>query len=277
MSKINLSKEEIVNLAHCVIQAIPCEWENCAITLNSCNTLAKHLLRHCSSVKPQDGSFRCGYARCSGRNHNSSGALKVHVELSHLSRVAVPCPARECKEVFIRVQQLASHFEHAHRELLGTRVLIDAFAPLAVLAPPRHLRRLSPLPQRGTRTDLFLLPISIPPIHLGHSQASASQSISRRWSRLNVQDDESDDNPIPFDNLPSLQSHDILARQVVYIEVRTKLPLSRQPLLSRPQSAVYPPVRPEEPEQNTLYQAFVSRVDELVANGALARHKEAGV
>lgn len=92
-----------------------------------------------------------------------------------------------------------------------------------------------------------------------------------------MQDDESDDNPIPFDNLPSLQSHDILARQVVDIEVRTKLPLSRQPLLSRPQSAVYPPVRPEEPEQNTLYQAFVSRVDELVANGALARHKEAGV
>jgi hypothetical protein len=41
MSKVDLSKEEIVHLAHCVIQIMQCEWEGCTITLNSWDTLAK--------------------------------------------------------------------------------------------------------------------------------------------------------------------------------------------------------------------------------------------
>lgn len=41
MSKIELSKEGVVHLAHNVIQTMPCEWEGCTITLNSWNSLAK--------------------------------------------------------------------------------------------------------------------------------------------------------------------------------------------------------------------------------------------
>lgn len=41
MSKISLSKEGVVDLAHWVIQTMQCEWEGCTITLNCWDTLAK--------------------------------------------------------------------------------------------------------------------------------------------------------------------------------------------------------------------------------------------
>lgn len=112
----------------------------------------------------------------------------------------------------------------------------------------------------------------MPAVRLGHSQASAS-GLSRKWSRLNVQDEESDDNPIAFDNLPS----DILAPTVVDIEVQKKSPLARQPLLSRPQPAIYPPVQSNELEQSILYPSFVRMVDSLAAAGTLAGRKVGGL
>ncbi|KAH0836612.1 hypothetical protein J3R83DRAFT_8329 [Lanmaoa asiatica] len=112
------------------------------------------------------------------------------------------------------------------------------------------------------------------PIHLGHSQASASQGISRKWSRLNVQDEESDDNPIAFDNLPSCQPCDVLTPEIVDIEVRKNIPPTGQPLLSRPRPVIYPLMRSNEPEQSILYPAFVRMVDSLVAAGTLAGHKK---
>lgn len=187
-------------------------------------------------------------------------------------RLSIP---QGCNEVFIRVQQLSSHFEHAHRELLDTPVSVDAFAPLAILAAPPRLRPPAPLPHDEIRMDSLLLSVSMSPVRRGHSQASASQGISRKWSRLNVQDEEGDDNPISFENLPSLQSHNILEPPVVGIEVRKKLPLARQPFLSRPQPVIYP-VRSDDPEQTILYRAFVPMVDKLVAAGTLAR-KEGGM
>lgn len=186
-------------------------------------------------------------------------------------RLNVP---QDCKEEFVRVQQLSGHFEHAHRELLNTRVSIDAFAPLAVLAPPHHLQRPSPLPQHEIRTDSFLPSVSMPPIRRGLSQGSGSQSISRKWSRLNVQDNESNANPIEFYDLPSLEPQHITSPRVVDIEVRRKLPLSRQPYLSRPQPRIYPPIRSSfGPEQTILYSAFESMIDKLVADGTLAQKR----
>ncbi|KAG8220895.1 hypothetical protein J3R82DRAFT_2395 [Butyriboletus roseoflavus] len=276
MSEVDLSKEGVVHFTHYVIQTMQCEWEGCTMTLNSWDTLAKHLLRHSSRVIQQNGMYQCSYSRCSGRLHNSLGALKTHIELSHLSRVALRCPAYSCDEVFVRVQQLQTHFEHAHRELLNKRASVDDLAPLAILAPPRPLRPPPPLPHHKVRTDLVLASVSMPPVRLGHSQASAS-GLSRKWSRLNVQDEESDDNPITFDNHPSPQIHDILAPNVVDIEVHKKPPLAKQPLLSRPQPAIYPPVRSNEPEQSILYPSFVRMVDSLAAAGTLARRKKGGM
>lgn len=189
------------------------------------------------------------------------------------------CPLRssipqDCREAFVRLQQFQSHFEHAHRELVDKRVSVDALAPFAILAPPRRLRPPPPFPDHKTQAELFLTPVSIPPVRRGRSQTTASQGISRRWSRLNVQDDESDGDPIVFDDLSSLQSPNISKPEVVYIEVQRKLPLDRQPLLSRPQPVIYPPVRCNSPEQIILYPRFVRMVDKLVATGTLAGHKE---
>ena len=205
---------------------------------------------------------------------NSATCREWHYHVQHVVRESRDvclslrlCIPQDCKEVFIRVQQLSGHFEHAHRELLNTRVSVDAFAPLAILAPPPRLRPLAPLPHHATPVDSLLHSVSMSPVRRGHSQASASQGLSRKWSRLNVQDEEGDENPIAFDNL------DIFQPQVVDIEIRKKLPLAKQPLLSRPQPAIYPPVRSNEPEQTILYRAFVPMVDKLVAVGTLAGHK----
>jgi hypothetical protein len=215
---------------------------------------------------------------------NSATCREWHYHVRHAVRESRgvclslrSCIPEDCKEVFVRVQQLSGHFEHAHRELLNTRVSVDAFAPLAILAPPPRLRPPAPLPHHTTPVDSLLHAVSLSPVRRGHSQASASQGLSRKWSRLNVMDEEGDDNPIAFDNLPSLQTCDILKPPVVDIEVRRKLSLARQPLMSRPQPAIYPPLRPNDPEQTILYRAFVPMVDKLVAAGTLAGHKEGGM
>lgn len=76
-----------------------------------------------------------------------------------------------------------------------------------------------------------------------------------------MQDEESDDDPIVFDDLPVLASHDIIsAPEAVDIEVQRK-PVAGQLLLSRPQPASHPPVRFNSPEQGILYPAFVRMVD----------------
>lgn len=174
------------------------------------------------------------------------------------------------------MQQLQTHFEHAHPELLNKRASVDVLAPLAILAPPRALRSPPPLPYHKIRPDLMLVSVSVSPFRPGHSQASAS-GISRKWSRLNVQDDEIDVDPIAFDHLPPLQTRDILTPKVVDVEVRRQLPLTRRPLLSRPQPTIHPPIQSNEAEQSILYPVFVRMVDNLVAVGALARHKEGGM
>lgn len=176
------------------------------------------------------------------------------------------------------MQQLQTHFEHAHRELFDKHVSVDALAPLAILAPPRPFRPPPPLPHHQTRTESLLAPVSMPPIRRGHSQTTTS-GLERKWSRLNVQDEESDSDvdPIAFEDLPSLQTRDILTPKVVDVEVHKKLPLARQPLLSCPQPAIYPPIRSNEPEHSILYPAFVRMVDSLTAAGTLAGHKKGGM
>ncbi|KAF8845183.1 hypothetical protein BDN67DRAFT_1065545 [Paxillus ammoniavirescens] len=260
--EFDLSKEGAIHFARHVIQTMPCEWEGCPIILNSWVTLAKHLQRHCSHVSHQDGVYQCLYSRCSGRTHNSIGGLKTHVQLSHLSRVALPCPARGCKEAFVRASQLESHFEHVHRDLHEKHISPDALAPLAILAPPRPLQSPPTLPNTKTGAHLVLTSIAKAPIHPGGSQASGSQAISRKWSRLDVQDGETNDDPTPFDDLPphsaSFESHN---STLVNIEVRSPLSVITQSLLSRPQPVIHPPIRSHDVQQTILYPAFARKVD----------------
>ncbi|KAF9221372.1 hypothetical protein BS17DRAFT_881819, partial [Gyrodon lividus] len=274
ISEFDLSREGAVHFARLVIQMMPCEWEGCPITLNSWDMLAKHLQRHCSQVSHQDGAYQCLYSRCSGRTHSSIGGLKTHVELSHLSRIALPCPARGCKEAFVRAPQLKSHFQHAHRDLLDKRICLDALAPLAILAPPRPLLPPPPLP--NSKTGIYAVSASVAkaPIRPGQSQASGSQATSRKWSRMDVQDEASNDGPttLTFDDLaPRSASFDTSEHPPVGIEVRSLFPATTQSLLSRPQPVIYPPIRSHDVQQSILYPAFVRKVDNLVENGTLKR------
>ncbi|KAG9312934.1 hypothetical protein JVU11DRAFT_6368 [Chiua virens] len=178
-----------------------------------------------------------------------------------------------CKEVFVRLPQLKSHFEQTHCDLLDRLVSPAELAPLSILSPPHRLRSPPPLPDEQMLSASVLTSISIPRINPGYSQMSASQGLSRKWSRLNMQDNDSDDNPIPFDNLPpSAQNYNTDEPPIVHVEVQRKLPLLKQPLLSRPQPKIHPRIGSEPPEQAILYPSFVRMVDGLVAAGTLAWH-----
>ncbi|KIL00737.1 hypothetical protein PAXRUDRAFT_821320 [Paxillus rubicundulus Ve08.2h10] len=260
--EFDLSGEGAIYFARRVIQTMPCEWEGCPIILNSWVTLAKHLQRHCSHVSHQDGVYQCLYSRCSGRTHHSIGGLKTHVELSHLSRVALPCPARGCNEAFVRASQLEGHFKHAHRDLHDKRISPDALAPLAIIAPPRPLHPPPTLPNTKTGMHVVLTSVAKAPVRPGGSQASGSQAISRKWSRLDVQDGETNDDPIPFDDLPSRPtSFKTPNPTLVNIEVRSPPSATTQSLLSRPQPVIHPPIRSHDVQQTILYPVFARKVD----------------
>ncbi|KIJ20821.1 hypothetical protein PAXINDRAFT_6600 [Paxillus involutus ATCC 200175] len=167
-----------------------------------------------------------------------------------------------CKEAFVRASQLESHFEHAHRDLHEKRISPDALAPLAILAPPRPLQSPPTLPDTETGTHVVLTSIAKAPIRPGGSQASGSQAISRKWSRLDVQDVETNDDPTPFDDLPPHSaSFETRNPTLVNIEVRSPLSVTTQSLLSRPQPVIHPPIRSHDVQQTILYPAFARKVD----------------
>ncbi|KIJ65721.1 hypothetical protein HYDPIDRAFT_131134 [Hydnomerulius pinastri MD-312] len=272
-SVFEVSKDRVLELAHSIIQLMPCEWEGCSMTLNSWQTLAKHLQKHCNRASPQDGIYHCLYSRCSGRLHSSLSALRSHVELSHLSRVSLLCPVRGCEEVFIRTPQLEGHFEHAHRDLLGRHVSPDVLSPMAILAPPHPLRRPPALPNSKSNTYTVTASIAKAP-RRRQNQLNGIERISRKWSRLDVQDEDADEKPVAFDDqvpfniLPDTpQSMECFDSR---IEVRPQLrPISKQSILSRPQPVVHPPVRDGVVEETMGYSTFVRKVDKLVEDGVL--------
>ncbi|KAL4063162.1 hypothetical protein J3A83DRAFT_1418811 [Scleroderma citrinum] len=227
--------------------------------------LEGHLLQHCSHSLPQDGMYCCQVARCSGRFHQSLSGLKAHIELSHMSRMSLPCPIRGCDEAFVRASLLENHLEEVHRKDLADSVSADAIAPLAKpsipssLPPPPSLSH-SCLPQHITVA-------SVVPSKRRASQMglNGTNRLPRRWSRLDLQDDDQDHETITFDDLPRLQLSKS-SNEPIPVKVRKKLHTA-QTRVSRPQRAVYPPIRTDDVPDTILFGTFARRVEQFVADG----------
>ncbi|KAI6044258.1 hypothetical protein EDC04DRAFT_2643766 [Pisolithus marmoratus] len=264
-----LSKDDLLPLAYNAIKPTPCEWEGCQIVLNSWQTLSKHLLRHCSCILQQvDGMYHCRFSRCSGRLHSSLRALKSHVELSHLSRVSLPCPIRDCDAVIIRVPQLETHFEEVHREDFGDHVPTHSIVPQATPAIPTTLVPPPPLPSFDVPSHTMM--VSVIPSKRRASQTSldGTSRLPRKWSRLNVQDDgDEDHSDVVFNDLPSLKLSKGSADPIT-VEV-SKKSVDVQAQLSRPQRVISPRVSTDDVPDSILYPTFSRRVDRLVADGIL--------
>lgn len=265
-----LSKDDLLSLACNAINPTPCEWESCQVVLNSQQTLLKHLLRHCSYVSQQDGMYRCQFSRCSGRLHSSLHVLKLHVELSHLTRVSLPCPIRDCDAVFVRVPQLETHFEETHRKDFGDHVPAHAIIPQAFPTIPTGL--VPPPSLSSSDVPSHTMTVSVISSKRCASQTSldGTSRLPRKWSRLDAQDDDDkvhDD--IIFGDLPSLALSKGSA-DLVTVEV-SKKPADVQAQLSRPQPVISPPISTDDVADSILYPVFSRRVDRLVVDGILRR------
>ncbi|OBZ73504.1 Phosphomannomutase [Grifola frondosa] len=241
---------------------LPCEWGECKARLNSWKALQEHLRAHCYQGHLWE-SHDCKIQKCAGRKHGTLQDLQLHVDLSHLSRVHLPCPIQGCNQIFGRHFQVAPHFESNHAELLDTAVEISSsiFRPLrspkrpTVHKPPEY-------PLDVTPSFWALEPDSITRTQRTYRAPTSSQS-SRKWSRMDAQDteDEHKEGDQPFEDLPVLDT--IYLPEVNEFAVRRKPPETTDGQLSRPQPVIYPLIPEQVPPLSMGYVAFADRFEQL--------------
>jgi hypothetical protein len=144
-------------------------------------------------------------------------------------------------------------------------ILKPGYAPF-----PPHLEIPRPLPL-GERAILEIdpLPVRCSP-HKRKFIRSMPQSIGRKWSRLDAQDEEDNEPEVAeLDDLPIFDHADEANQKMHTFICRRKPSESAIPLLSQPHRMVEPPLPDEEPPTSIHYDTFARKVDELVANGQL--------
>ncbi|KAF8350455.1 hypothetical protein F5887DRAFT_1069473 [Amanita rubescens] len=127
MHPVALSSETIVDIAKDMLTALECEWKMsngkiCGAVLGSWHLLEKHLLNHLKVKTHLGSNWLCKLPRCNSPVHGSLQQLQEHVQLSHMSRIALPCPFTFCTFPSIRFNQLSSHFDEEHSELDGKAI-----------------------------------------------------------------------------------------------------------------------------------------------------------
>ncbi|KAG2122119.1 hypothetical protein DEU56DRAFT_832847 [Suillus clintonianus] len=266
-SDLLLSPREIPNIAHQVIKPMPCEWEGCTVILNSWYNLTKHTLRHCDRMSNIEGHYQCRYLRCAGRIHATKDALKAHVDISHLARLTITCPIRDCEQVFPRASQLESHFETDHKDLVNRHVTW-AFERLVPTAPPtrRTVTHPPPLPSKHVLENWQFT--AAPRVTLRHKPCgplAPLEPISRKWRRLDAPDEDDcdrDDHIIPMD--------DLVRSNEVVLDVRRKpLSFSEEQRLSYPQSMPRPPPRDDLVSTTIGISIFEQKFGELAKDGVV--------
>ncbi|KAI1793569.1 hypothetical protein LXA43DRAFT_1001334 [Ganoderma leucocontextum] len=273
---IPLTAEYAMDVAKEVVQSTPqilCEWSRCHTELNSWKSLQEHLHQHCQQQglsSSSQGPWECKINRCAGRYHTTLADLQQHIDLSHLSRLNLPCPVMGCAKTFRSGSGLPEHLRVAHSDVLHPN---HASGSNSI----RPLRRPCP-PRRG---DLIALPSHPVPVYMllcstvrpapRGKTPTASQASRRRWRRMDTQaaaarDDDEDELAIPLADLPPI---DLRGCPVVrdYI-VRPKLPESWKQT-SRPQQVIQPPVPEKPPRPSIGYDAFAARFERLEQAGLM--------
>jgi len=252
---------------------MPCEWEGCTVILNSWYNLTKHTLRHCDRISNIEGQYQCRYLRCAGRVHVTKDALKAHVDLSHLSRLAISCPVQDCERVFPRASQLELHFTTDHKDLVNSPVTL-AFDRLVATAPPsrRIVTHPPPLPSyhQLPNWQFTVPPVSLPP-HKPFGPLAPVEPISRKWRRLDApdKDDSNSNHIIPLDDLvrpviPPQQSKPLV------LHVRRRPPsLNENQRLSYPQSMPSPLPRNDFVPTTIGISIFERKFGELAKDGVV--------
>ncbi|KDQ61597.1 hypothetical protein JAAARDRAFT_31059 [Jaapia argillacea MUCL 33604] len=262
-SSIVLSADKIIAHAKDVLTPLKCEWDACSSLLSSWMLLQKHLHVH----PCQKGQvYECRISRCAGRHHKTSHDFRSHIDMSHMSRINLPCPALGCSETFGKHIQILTHFDDAHSNLL--RIHIDPSTTLKPTWRPFQPQPNPPrlLPQAPVASwELWSHVTAANTVH----PVSSARPLGRKWSRLDVRDDDDEPESIPMDDFPKLSDevrNQFNRRELHAFVLRCKQPEPWNQLLSRPQRWVEGPHRVQEDEELPLsegYEGFSLRYDEL--------------
>jgi len=262
-----LSADSIVDIAKITLGKFSCKWGECQYVLNSWNMLHEHYHRHCRGSRAKEGTWHCRISGCAGSVHASTKALVSHVDLSHMSRLQVPCPIQGCDQSLLRTAQLPTHIHGFHPGLLGSvvtkdsKVLKSIYTPFSPKLPPPP-----PIPF-GRRPIYDVDPLPVRKGKCKRKRAQSPQSAGPKWSRLNAQDDE-DGEPDILD-LDDLPRFDYQIDEVRDIIVRRKPPETVRASLSNAHRIVDPPPPDTQPPTSIHYDTFARKVEDLLASGLL--------
>lgn len=138
-SVVTLRPGNIVEIAKDVLRPSGwnCEWNvsspqkpsPCKITLSSWDGYLKHLLQH-SQHQSRGTTFSCRLPRCNipaGLPINSYDELVTHFQHSHLNRVHLYCPVKDCASPSVsRPSLLEGHFLDCHPELVNQSITLPS-------------------------------------------------------------------------------------------------------------------------------------------------------
>ncbi|KAI0350677.1 hypothetical protein OH77DRAFT_1430674 [Trametes cingulata] len=270
-----LSPDSVVDLAKEVVHSSPliCDWARCHAELNSWRTLQEHLHRHCSELEPSSsqGNLECMIPKCSGRFHTSLPDMHQHIDLSHLSRVLLPCPVQDCPLTFGRnAHGLPEHLQSVHRDLLNRRIPpgSSCIRPLRRPHPHHSTKDLPPLPEQDLPAFIFSAPMVRPrwPPPRSQTPASSQGGRQRKWKRMATAQPapaEEEESSIPLADLPLFDQ-----TQLPDITVWRKPPeVALQQ--SRPQHIIIPPIPEREIPVSIGYAAFAEKFGELEKVGLI--------
>ncbi|KAI0924775.1 hypothetical protein AcW1_006792 [Taiwanofungus camphoratus] len=275
---IFLSPENTIEIAKEVLHStfMSCEWDRCKAQLNSWKALEQHLHLHIErEITRNQQPYECHFQKCAGRIHPTADDLTLHVKLSHLSRVYLPCPVQGCSQQFGRYTQIPLHMENGHSEVFN-----KGSTPLSHLLKPMWtsfhtcIREIPQLPpDAATFLAVMDLPIMRPRRRNETRITSSPLQVIRKGSKMHLrdpEDEEFDSHPLE-DIFPSqglLQttnfSEYIIRRKPP--ELRADVPTGQ---LSRPQPILDHPVREKTPPLSMGYDAFTDKYSVLEKAGLI--------
>lgn len=213
MSTVQLSNGTIADVVQDILFPLQCEWKMpngcpCGIILSSYQLLKKHLSMHCNKGKTHNTSnWLCKLPKCNMPVHSSSKALNQHVQLSHMSRILLPCPFASCTNTpNMRITQLPNHFDDEHDELDGKTVTIPStlFQPLWMPFTPTQIPSLESLPKHTFPGTCLTEPVKLRPTARQNGAAVASKATKRQRRQLSEKID--DEAPVPSLSFDTLES-----------------------------------------------------------------------
>ncbi|KAH6916143.1 hypothetical protein BKA70DRAFT_480191 [Coprinopsis sp. MPI-PUGE-AT-0042] len=120
----------------------------------------QHLHLHATAARGSQSWVQCKIQRCNQRNHRSREELLLHLEETHLSRIALSCPISACGNVrLLKPGDVLKHVTDFHPEIFAGTIAQAHSQLTKTLRPFRPTFPLPELDQLPTLPFVGLVPV----------------------------------------------------------------------------------------------------------------------